>query len=548
MNVAKNFIRHRIFFIFLISNIIFFFGGKAYADSLVWIEVSPTQRPVFQELSIPVYWNLETGFFVPLNEAQLQILQAKGFKIDILDTEISSGEYFLVFKVGFGENSYPGRLLWENTRLRLVRLQESEAIYAKTSGFEMVHLPSLPHPLGSTEPCQTMTFPSADTTIQRLVDMVSESNLSQTILDLQNFGTRCSYSPHCDSTALYIYHRFVNLGLATDYDLYMLGSDSSYNICATYPGQIHPESIVIACGHFDSFSNQPMTLAPGADDDASGIAAVIEAANALATAQFRWTVKYLAFSGEEQWMVGSTHWVEYVALPQNLNIAGVYNLDMIGYPATDTNLLYVTPNTPSQSLAVLAETVNAQYDIGLNLVNYLDDDAAGDHTPFWQYGYEAVFVIEDSEWGIWGGSNPYYHTAYDTLGNLHMALVRRATQVAIACLATMAGPMTEPNVNENLSQNVAAPSQEIFIEPNPMRKTCLITYPCPAGADCKLAIYDASGRLIKNLQLPTLYCLAPTTLNWDGKDNFGRGVKSGVYFVRYQDRKRPITAKLVMVK
>ncbi len=134
--------------------------------------------------------------------------------------------------------------------------------------------------------------------------------------------------------------------------------------------------------------------------------------------------------------------------PQSLKIAGVYNLDMFGFTPYDTNMLTVTRNSASLPLAVLAESANAWYDIGLQVVNFLDEDCAGDNAPFWEHGYQAVFACEDSEWGIWNGSDPHYHTAHDTFGNLRMGQVRRTSQLALACLATLAGPYNPDDVAE----------------------------------------------------------------------------------------------------
>lgn len=239
-------------------------------------------------------------------------------------------------------------------------------------------------------------------------------------------------------------------------------------------------------------------------------------------------------------MVGSSHWVDSVAVPQNLQIAGVYNLDMIGYTAYDTNLLYVTPNTPSMPLAVLAESMNVQYEIGLNLVNYLDEDAAGDQTPFWQNGYKAVFVIEDSEWGIWGGSNPYYHTPYDTLGNLRMSLVRKATQMALASIATMAGPVGASVLDDNANQSPAASG--IFLTPNPMRNGCLIKYAWSGDGEEKLIIYDAMGRVVR------LLATKRNTGFWNGQDKNGKKVPSGVYFIRFPKGERKAMAKITVLE
>lgn len=510
------------------------------AGRLGLVEVNQNQRLGISSLNIPVYWDLNEALLVGLDESSTRILKQNGLQFTILDEEIRPSEYFLVYKAGIGKTHSPGKSLWESNRLCLVKMSENDASKAKALGYETVRLPEHPHPLTIEERSPAPAPTKIDTIIQRLLNQVSMANVRQTILELQNFQTRYTYAWQCDSAASYLFRRFGSLGLNTVYDVYVLSGNTSYNVVATYPGQVHPESIVVACGHFDSYSSQPYTSAPGADDDASGVAAALEIARVLNMARFRWTVKYLAFSGEEQWMKGSYHWVDSVAVPQGLRIAGVYNLDMIGYPAYDSNLIYVTPNTASRSLAVLAESVNNQYGLGLRAYNYLDEDAAGDHTPFWEKGYKAVFVIEDSEWGIWNGSNPHYHTTHDTIGFLKMSLVYRTTKLTLACLATLAGPMAGIGVAEIPALSVK--SVGIRVKPNPMKGRCIIDHPWLQDRKERLAIYDASGKLVREFKTKSAKTI------WDGRNMTGKEAANGVYLIRFESGKQLGLAKIVVLR
>jgi hypothetical protein len=519
-----------------------FSAATTEGSLLVRIETSPAGRAELFRLGIPVYKDLRSSVLAPLEEPDVRALQEQGFRVEVLDREAAPGEYFLVFKAGPGRDAHPGRLLWENERLRLVRMPEAEALQAKAQGYEMVQLPGYPHLLELAEPSEETLSPAPDTIIQRLVGMISEANLRQTILDLQAFRTRYSTNPRCDSAAQYLHQRFSALGLdSVDYDYYLYQGYNLKNVDALYRGRVRPESLVIAGGHFDSYSSQPQTSAPGADDDASGVAAALEIARVLRTARFRKTLRYLAFSGEEQWMKGSTHWVEFVAVPRGLRIDGFYNLDMIGYTASDTSLLYVTPNTASRSLAVLAESANAQYGIGLHVANYWDEDAAGDHTPFWDRGFKAVFVIEDSEWGIWNGSNPHYHTTHDTLGNLRMSLVTRATRLAAACLATLAEPIAGNAVEEQMAPGLLAGGRGLRVVPNPMQDGCTMSAPWLADEE-RWSIYDATGRLVKTGTFEKGRAF------WDGRDRSGRNAGNGAYFLRVRGRAGAETARLVLLR
>jgi len=536
------------------------FAGLLSASYLARLDIDSTMRDAVVAEALPVYGDLGTSLILPLPEGQFASLSDRGWQVQILDTDLSPGDYFIIYKVGPGAGSFPaqkpehnrqgrqerqayaanarpapplclgdlvvnsdpgslvpGRVLWENNRLRLVRMPERDARAAKSAGFHMVQLSLNPHPLPpSPVPCPSPRY-SADTTIARIVSLVSQDSLARTIQDLEDFGTRFSYYLKCESAAFYLRGRLTDLGYTTRLDTYYLQDPTTraFNVEATLDGQVVPESIIVACGHFDSYNGDNQNAAPGANDDGTGTAAVIELARVLKQAQFRWSVKFLCFSGEEQWMKGSYHWVDSTAVPQGLKIAGAYNLDMFGFTPSDTNLLYVTRNAASLPLAVLAESANAWYDIGLHVVNFLDEDCAGDNTPFWQHGYRAVFACEDSEWGIWNGSDPHYHTDHDTFGNLRMGQVRRTSQLASACIATLAVPHDSVGVAEGQELRASDPRTqptmirgELYLPKASSRK--------PQAA----SLLDAAGRKV---------------LKMEPGANDVRGLAPGVYFVRGND-------------
>ena len=489
------------------------------ADRLALIKVLPEQRIEAARMNISVYQELKDALVVGLDDKLGQTLRNKGWQIEVLDKELAPDEYFIVYKVGPGKNSYPGKFLMKNERSTLVRMSEQEALQAKSQGFEMRWLHA--HSLQIEEPLEQFSIPRHDTLVQQMVQVISLDSLLATLRHLQNYRTRYTYSRKCDTTAWWIHDRLQVYGLPTVYDVYLAGAqrDTSYNVIATITGQVRPESIVIICGHFDSYSNVPYTSAPGVDDNGTGTAVVIEAARILSNYQFRYTIKFIAFSGEEQWMLGSYHWVDSVAVPQQLKIGGAYNFDMIAYTAYDSTRMYVNRNTASTSLAVLAESANVQYNIGLNLINYLDEDCAGDNTPFWEHGYKAVFALEDSEWGIWNGSNPHYHTTHDTVGILRLGQVIRGAKLGVACIASMAGPIGLNAIQENNNISIKTFNLLPTIIKNVIR--------LPGSKQTEL--FDISGKKVCQL-LPgnnDIHHLAP-----------------GIYFIRQDQNK--YTTKIIL--
>ena len=176
--------------------------------------------------------------------------------------------------------------------------------------------------------------------------------------------------------------------------------------------------------------------APGANDNASGVAAVIEAARILSQKSWDHTIKFIAFACEEYGLygTGSDHYVQKAQEEGEL-ISGVINLDMIGYQEDPDNLeiRVAGPQEYLPLMNALVQTANA-YDIDLQINRQLKP-MRGDDAPFRAEGYPAIRVSEMPGY-------KYYHTEDDTIDKLNMQSVTKTTQLAIATLAELAGSVT----------------------------------------------------------------------------------------------------------
>jgi hypothetical protein len=268
------------------------------------------------------------------------------------------------------------------------------------------------------------------------VARVSKADLTASIGDLQNFQTRYAGTAGCEAAGAYLYAAFARLGLAVEYDAFTFNRNryTSRNVVATLPGKVDASRIVIVCGHYDSYSNQASTLAPGADDDGSGAAAVLAIAGILAGQELGYTVKFICFSAEEWGLYGSDHYAQ-AAKAAGLNIQGVLNLDMIAYGPSSPASLDVVANSGSSWLA-------DQYLAAASLYTTLEAKKLifaswdyGDQSPFWSAGFSAICGIEKEE-----PANPYYHTTKDTLSTLNMDYATIVTKASLATVAVLAKP------------------------------------------------------------------------------------------------------------
>ena len=285
-------------------------------------------------------------------------------------------------------------------------------------------------------------------TIESMLGAVSATLLSETICQLQStgqptycseLGTRYSYDmASLDEASRYLYQEFAGLGLSVAYDPFVWASTPMTNVVAELPGTgPHSHHIYIVCAHYDSYAHPMDGPAPGADDDASGCAAVVEAARILSQHCFPRTLRFVLFAGEEQWMRGSEHYAAEAAARGD-RIDGVINLDMIGYESVPPgdHVIEIHAGTRPDSILLADALIQCitLYDLNLapeklttTAVTYCDQ------APFWNHGYAGIMCIEDFQ-----DFNPHYHKASDTLANVQLPLVVEFTRATVAVLAELA--------------------------------------------------------------------------------------------------------------
>ena len=248
------------------------------------------------------------------------------------------------------------------------------------------------------------------------------------------------------------------------------------NVVATLPGvqKESRERIYVVSGHYDSIDGDQMDVtgaAPGANDDASGTAAVIEMACMMARHRFDATLVFMAVAGEEQGLFGSTHWAEG-ARQKNLDIAGMFTNDIIGSSHADDGRVDGTQvrlfaegipavkelpdavrglvatggenDSPSRQLARHVKQVGERYvpNFKVSIVQRRDRYLrGGDHMPFLERGYPALRFTEPNEDFRHQHQNVRIEN-YQQYGDLpqfvDMGYVARVAGVNAAALASLA--------------------------------------------------------------------------------------------------------------
>jgi hypothetical protein len=159
-----------------------------------------------------------------------------------------------------------------------------------------------------------------DPFVVELMSYVSNDSILASVQHMQDYGTRECHTPEAIEAQNWIKARFESYGLETELmDFTMPGGAASDNVIATLPGTVYPEEYVILGGHYDSRSWSG--LAPGADDNATGTAGILEIARILSQYEFKRTIIFCAWSGEEYGLYGSEAYAAW-AENQGLNNMG----------------------------------------------------------------------------------------------------------------------------------------------------------------------------------------------------------------------------------
>jgi hypothetical protein len=284
-----------------------------------------------------------------------------------------------------------------------------------------------------------------DAAVATMIAEVAKDRLAETTAGLASVRTRFSPTSGCRAAGTSIYNFLSRLGLAVEYDIFrynsprVAGGGEGRNVVATLPGTADSERMVIVGAHYDSFSTDEFRAAPGADDNASGTAAVLEIARVLSRHRFSRTIKFVAFDAEELGLFGSEHLAEAAKSRRDVIVA-VLNLDMVGSSHGKKGALAVVPDRADQWLADRFIQDASRFGIPIHVVKRVNARwARSDQLSFLAAGYSALAISEDAP-----DDSPHYHHPGDTADTLDMDFLTAVTRATLATLATLAGPQPPP--------------------------------------------------------------------------------------------------------
>ncbi len=259
-------------------------------------------------------------------------------------------------------------------------------------------------------------------------------------LDLSAEATRAQHDAALRA-AQYIGDSFEAAGYTTRYDDVAHRSGAVLpNVIADLPGTSCSDTVFVVGAHYDTENNTT-----GGDDNASGVAGLIEMARVLRDTPLPMTVRFVGFPYEEDGRLGSRQLAQQL-LEARTDVAGMLSLEMIGFTKPGDDAFLGVPNDYLATVADPPSTYLAQvfgaahYEYVPNFfapAAVIDPEAIpdvenSDHLAFWERGYQALLVTDTAYF-----RNPNYHTPNDTVDTLDIGFMANSTKATVAGLAAL---------------------------------------------------------------------------------------------------------------
>jgi Zn-dependent M28 family amino/carboxypeptidase len=282
-----------------------------------------------------------------------------------------------------------------------------------------------------------------DKFIDSQIEVVSQTRIETWINRLtSSFPTRHSKSRFINQVAEWLKKEFENIGLTNVYfHNYNKSNYQLKNVICNKQGE--NDKVILICAHYDSRMKDledAESSAPGADDNASGVAVVLETARVLLQLDLYYSIQFVLFSGEEQDLWGAEEYAHYVK-GNNIDIHRVINLDMVGYPPLGQQIINIEReigNTGSACNRVssndkesetFARTMEEMASVYTNLIAVKGPIYGSDYCPFENRGYVVTGLYDEGQ-----RNNPHYHSSDDLPSDLDMGYITSVTKLIVATI------------------------------------------------------------------------------------------------------------------
>ena len=319
--------------------------------------------------------------------------------------------------------------------------------------------------------------------------MITQSNINTNLTEFASYGVKKTGSVANSNALNWLKSKYLSYGYSASQiaeDPWTGGGYTSKNLVVTKTGTLYPNKYVIVCGHFDTVAG------PGVNDNGSGTAIILEIAKILKDIPTDYSIRFINFSGEEQGLYGSQHYVDNVVNATNpkMDIKLVFNIDEVGGIAgLVNNTIYCDqdqsfPSSNNAASAQITQQLANCTTLYSTLMTDFDPAYSSDYVPFQENGEIITGFYEHN-------ISNYPHTPNDTYANMDPVYVFNVGKAALGAVQHFAVAKISPDLAvADAAQNL---SNELSLYPNPAQDILNIGV---KGTDFQTVIRDFSGRTV----------------------------------------------------
>lgn len=326
---------------------------------------------------------------------------------------------------------------------------------------------------------------------QQRANLVSQQNLNNYLSEFVALGVKKTGTAANNNAFEWLKGKYQSFGYTAESlseNSFTYQGQTTKNLIVTKVGTKYPNTYIIVCGHYDTIGGA------GANDNGSGVSVILEMARILRDVPTDYSIKFINFSGEEQGLLGSGHYVNTVVngTTPKMDIRLVLNIDQVGGVAGQINNTVTCERDVSapvsNNTASDAATRELMTCVGLYspLQTHLANAYASDYMPFQSNGEAITGLFEYNESNV-------THTSADTISNLDPVYIFNISKAAVGALQHFARATTAVLGTDCTPEEMV---QSLKIYPNPARDVVHIELLNATVKNFTFTITDPSGRML----------------------------------------------------
>lgn len=362
-----------------------------------------------------------------------------------------------------------------------------------------------------------------------VVNQASQTGIVTNLTEFENFGLKYRGTVAQANTLQWLKDKYISYGYTTSQlseDVFSYSGSTCKNLIVTKMGTVYPNTYVIVCGHYDT------AVGSGTNDNGSGVVTILEIARLLQNVPTEYSIKFINFSGEEDGLLGSEHYVSTVVngTTPKMDIKLVFNIDEIGSVAGMVNDKIVcerdlfAPTSNNAASNVVTTELMTCTELYSPLKAELSYAYGSDYMPFQENGEVITGFFEHYY-------SPYAHTTQDLLINLDTVYVYNVAKAAIGAMlhfATAVIPATPNSAKKDFN---------VSFFPNPVKDRLTINKGKLDNKEYVFSIVDINGTTVLREQVANAELLETIDIT---------KLKKGLYLGVLETGEHRITKKIVI--